>query len=844
MALANAARWDDVEVASLAHDTLPSLVETASAQSSLRPAQAAALTLFLDDAGKLMADLVGREAPAAGFGHAFVEEAARDILVHGGQHKNLARHVMRNGIAGPWSDALTRQERFLSDLPSSTLRASDGREDPKSESEVLYGHVWDPVVLKDTALLGDHISELLETVKPFERYRLANDVFKSARQAVVLRDRRAHLDALARLVIPRCDDEVVGGLLEAIDAWQKGSAVQAWCRDTLPDVIVDRFPTMARYITSGDDSLTRALSRTRLSDIERAAIMLDGIQRHVDVLGSERILRLAALVGCTLSEADAASLVDWYIERSVRRLPVEHRDVDAYFDTPRTVEEAMARFLFAYMGDCDVRNRWRAAHAARRLARLGDETTLHALVETYGRTQDRAFRASGVPFYWLAANLWFALAWDRIALERPKIAGVAGQTLFRIATSQALPHLILRSIARDGCRKLLSAGQLSLKPAQHARLDAVNESPLPAATVTSSDQMRRRGFGQGNRFRFDETDTLRYWYDNVFRSFASVDGHRFIDEAERWIVDVWGYTEDDARREERGNVRERLNQNWELTMNGHGARPTMERLSTYLEWHALWCTAGELTKTEPLGDSTEDPFVGDLAACIARETLTQPPLWSADLRGPWPLQKRYWLAETSTISRTEWVEGVSESDLRAEVFPEDAADYVIVDGSISRRFADRRHTTEVNTALVGRERARVLLRTLQTMGDSWDYGLPAQGDCRFEIDEPPFCLVGWLHRHEGDGRIDEKDPFRSNPLRVVSSPGSLVTTGLQPAVDGHPSWSSRGSEQPMFNYQTWGGRDSNDGSSFSVGGYRLLAHRAQLLDFLGATALDLIVGCR
>ena len=161
------------------------------------------------------------------------------------------------------------------------------------------------------------------------------------------------------------------------------------------------------------------------------------------------------------------------------------------------------------MGDCDVRNRWRAAHAARHLARLGDEATLLALVKTYGRQEDRAFRAGGAPFYWLAANLWFTLAWDRIALERPTIATIAGQTLFFIATKQDLPHLILRSIARDGCRKLLATGQLALNPAQHDRLNAVNKSPFPAAAVTRSDQMHRRGFGQGKRFSFDQLDTLR-----------------------------------------------------------------------------------------------------------------------------------------------------------------------------------------------------------------------------------------------------------------------------------------------------------------------------------------------
>ncbi len=842
LALANAARWDDAEVASLAHDTLASVVKTAWAHGSLRPGQVAALTVFLNDAGELMVDLACREAPAMPSVHAFVEEAARDVLVAGGQHQNLADHIEQNGISGRWSDALSRQERFLSALLSSTLPASDVREDPKSERDLLNGHVWDAFVLKDSSLLGDHIRELLETVDPFERYRLLGDALKSARDAVVPRDRRAHLDALAGLIIPRYDDKVVGGLLEAIDGWQKSPAVQGWCRETLPDIIVKWFPAMTRYIVSADNSLTRALSFTRRSDTDCAAIVLDGIQRHVNVLGSERILRLAAIVGRTLSADDAAGLVDWYVGRIVDRLPAEHRDDDAYSDTPKSVDEAIARFLFAYMGDCDLRNRWRAAHGARRLARLGDEATLRALVETYGRQEDRGFRVGGVPFYWLGANLWFALAWDRIAFERPEIARVAGQTLFSVAVDEGFPHLILRSLAQDACSKLVSSGELSLTSAERDRLNVVNESPFPMVAVTPAERMDRLGLGdQGSRFRFDQTDTLRYWYDPVCRSFAHVDGQRFLDEAERWIVDIWSCDEGDVRAEEGKGLRERLHQNWELTTNGHGSRPTMEHFSTHLEWHAMWCAAGQFLKTEPLADGSY--YMGDLEAEIMREKPTGPPLWSADLRGPWLLQPRYWRADAPPSSLAEWIEGVSEPDFRAEISPSDTMDYVVVAGSARRRLSDRREKASVNSALVTPAGARSLLRALQTMDDCWDYRLPDQGDSDFEIDDPRFRLVGWLSWRETESGVEEKDPFRSDPLGVATSPGPLVanTCGLQRAADGQPSWSTEGSEQPMFEYQTWGEPERSDRALLSAGGRRLLAHRGQLLDFLRAAELDLIV---
>ena len=843
LALADAARWDDSEVASLVRDTLASVVKTAWAERSLRPGQVGALTVFLDDAGEVMADLASGDALGINSAPALVEEAARDVLVGGGQHQRLADRIEENGIAGRWSEALRRQERFLRALPAATLPASVTRGPRKSENDPLKAHRWDAVVLKNAPVLGDHLRRLSEAVEPFRQFGRLHDALKSARDAVVPRDRRAHLEALAGLVIPRFEGEVVDGLLEALDGWRKGPAVRRWCEERLPAVIVNRFPTMTRYLLSADNMLTQALSFTRLSDTERAAIMLDGIQRHVSVLGSERILQLAAMVGCALPRADAARLVDWYVGRIADRLPPEHRDTDAYLDTPKTVDETMARFLFAYMGDCDVRNRWRAAHGARRLARLEDETTLRALAETYGRREDRAFRADGAPFYWQGANLWFVLAWDRIADEMPTVVGVAGRVLFSIADDQAFPHVLLRSIARDACRKLVAAKELSLSLSEHYRLSMVNQSPLPTAAAKPAERLNQLGFSDlRRRFRFDQTDTLPYWYDGACRLFAGLDGSRFLEEAERWIVDVWGYTERKVRREEREGLRWRLRDRWELTTHRHGSRPTMERLSTHLEWHAMWCAVGELLKTEPLAARTSGYLVEDLEARIAREKLTTPPIWSADLRGPRPLQVRYWEAD-STASRPEWIDDISESDFRAELSPEDTSDYVVIECSTFRRLTGRDETVSVSSALVAPATARALLRALQTMDDNWDFRLPDQGEEEFEIDEPPFRLLGWLYRRETDGGIDVKDPFRSDPVGVTSSPGPMVvkTCGLRRETDGHPSWFGDDVQQAMFQYETWGGREGADDSSFWVGGHRLLAHRAQLLDFLRVAALDLVV---
>ena len=237
------------------------------------------------------------------------------------------------------------------------------------------------------------------------------------------------------------------------------------------------------------------------------------------------------------------------------------------------------------------------------------------------------FRGRGFEFYWLAARLWFVLAWDRVAGERPELAARTGPTLLDIALDDSFPHLLVRSFARDACEKLVATGHLSLTSEESARLACVNETPVPRVPSDPGVRNTIRGFGHwdgfaydrnSRRFKFDPTDTLPYWYAPMRRSFAAVDHEHFLQEAERWIIDIWGYS-GDLRAFVQEHRRGRFNgRDWNLSRHGHGSKPTLEPLKTHLEWHAMWCVAGELLKTEPLVPRGEGNWY-ELGDRVARE---------------------------------------------------------------------------------------------------------------------------------------------------------------------------------------------------------------------------------
>ena len=854
LALANAARWDDEAVAPL-HETMAPVLKTALGEGTIRPEQAAALSMLADDGDAVITEILKQSGHKGHPGFpALVEEAAYDVLIRHALRgrQEVVHRIEQHGPVGPWSDSLLRQEQFVATLTpeSATDEKRTLERDTKADNPVI-AHVWTRETLLDRSLLQEAIQDLRDRMRAERGYYRRSFIFDSARQAVSPADRVAHIKALAGLDGSAVAAEAVEAMLQAVDEWWTSPSVQEWCRTELPEVIVTRFPAMTRYLPFAEDNLTPALKRTGLDDAKIQELLLKGVERHADGMGADLIFGLAGLIGCKLAQPDAASLVDWYAERLENRISAEHRDQTAPDAAlPRYVDEAVARFLFACMGDCDLRKRWRAAHAVRRLARTEDAATLAALLAEYRRREERVFRGRDLEFYWLAARLWFVLAWDRVAGERLEFAVLAGPTLLDIALDDSFPHLLVRSFARDACEKLVAADRLSLTSEQSSRLACVNETPVPR--VPEDREVRRTagsGFRdsftydhEGRRFRFDVMDTLPYWYAPMLESFAAVDGERFLQEAERWIIDVWGYS-GDLRGFDKEPRRSRFNQsNWTLTMHSHGSKPTLERLNTHLEWHVMWCAAGELLKSEPLVPRSEDNW-HELSYQVDQEKLVEPPLWSADLLVSTPLLARNWRSDKRPLDH--WVLEVREADHRIEIFPSDSPSYVVVDGSSERRTRDRMERTHVSSALVEPATGRSLVRALQTMGDSWDYKLPDEGEERAEIDEAPYRFLGWLRHPYRDDGIDKKDPFRGHAFQISSRPGRHVTVACNLTRDatGRPRWSNGEAEQPMFVYEAWG-VDAEDEEryrdGFAVAGQRLLAHKEQLLNFLCGQKLDLI----
>lgn len=846
LTLANTARWEDADLADIQR-TLAPVLKSGLATGELGSAEAMALELILHDnhsVAIVALEKLGRDTPSS----PFLEEAAWDALIRHDHRSNsaLAARVDDGKPTGRWAKALLERQTFVASLPEAEPGASEHRQESWSEPERVgpTRPTWTRDELLEPEAFGRVLTTTLENARDGRHYLSASDVVGWAADSVEMRDRVEFLRMLCNLKtdIP---SQIIERLLSLVEEW-KSPAVRTWAETELPEMIQTRLPDFIRFIAFNETPLPCALDRTGLGPTQIVDLLLRGVEIHGQALGGSQIFALSGLVGEHLNPHSAAQLGEWYGGRLANRVePADRDQIWQSSDIPEGVPAAVARFLHALMGDFDVRVRWRAAHAMRRLARLGSVATLQAFVSEYQRDQEALFRSSDLDFYWIAARLWYVIAWDRVASELPQVGSLAGTMLLRIAHDQDFPHLLVQSFARDACLKLVAAGQLTLKPAEIDRLKKVASSPLEHQPAPAGHRRGRRGHARddGRRFHFDPMDSVPYWYDPMLDAFADVSQDQLLDTAEGWIVDRWGYSGDSWAFDAEKRRHRLSDREWSLISNRHGSKPTLERLNTHLEWHGMWCAAGELLRTQPL--VAGDPFEWDaLPIRIAREMLTEPPLWSADLRAPVPLRPDFWREPQEPLA--EWVTLVREERMREELLPIDRQGYVLVGGDWHIRTRDRTEFGTCSSALIEPALASSLLRALQTMDTAWDYSIPSESEyADDDSDSGQYRMIPWLQNPDSDGGIDDLDPLRGHSSLVGWKPGRRVREAcrLERGPDGDPCWASPG-RPPMFLYEVWGERDRDIdrySKAMAVAGCRLLVERTQLQEFLVREGLELVI---
>jgi len=856
VALAATARSED---SSLVHrsNLLSAILTTALAGKSLLPTQAAALLPLLEDAEEDLLIAIARssrESDAANSDLLMEELAWEEILRFGrGDREGINNELLSNGRPSVrfWREKLAEAAKFHEELKS----RDDGTSRGKNRIARIRGRKprslrrfnWKKNRYVTSAMINGAVSQI--------RSRAGGDfvpvsvILDQMASEVEIADRVAHLEALTKSTsLDIHDDELITAIFQRLEEWRDSPSVGEWAREHALEIFAEMLPTFTRWLSYDQPRIRKYLQQSGATEPEISAALLEGIERHVDSLDAATVYSLVGFIGLYCEPNDAARVVERYAERLVDRIPAADRDLLVLNDIPTSGTQGIARYIYALMSDVDVRVRWRAAHALRSLSRLQDRETINSVVALYDRTTELSYRRPDAPFYWLASRLWLVIALDRIASETPTSIGHLGTTILAQASDASFPHVLLRSFAKTAVIKLVDNGILKLRPVEARALERINVSPVPAVTPGSPRNIKFHKYQyqrrKDRRFTFDTTDTLPHWYSDALSAFADVDKEEFLDIAEGWIVDSWHVTSDPWRWLDEPR-QDRLSGQAFNSRHRDGSLPTGERFHTYLEWHAMWCTIGQLMQTRALADLKDDDY-DSLHRQLSKNGLTEPAIWLADLNCPKPLLPRFWFGPSGNVG--DWIEGIGETDFLAELGLEDDQTIVISAG-VDNRSPYSRSESRVNSALVSPATAPALIRALQSVPHHWDYRLPSIGD-DFEINDPPYELKAWIEDGDYHSGIDERDPLRFDLTPIQSRPSSEVITtfNLQFAFEDQPRWRDAASGETVVSYRAWsdvrwseGGERILYGENMHSSGYQLRMNRRELKDYLNNICMDLIV---
>ncbi len=514
-ALAAICRWADEGTVSLC-ETLDHHLLTDLKRDNISLEVASSLALLIGGSGGNLWQEVVRRAVAKPFHNKeVIEGLAKEILLLEAQESRLKlgseivdRISKESMLTGKWYTHLKNAVDFLKSAnigitdesaiqyTNTTYRDSDYQPPPKFDFDPQGKLFSTP----------ESIAEILQTAKASDLRHDDRELLRKMREATYLRDRISFLNALANVPDETLWEHTrIDMLRETIDAWKGTPAVNHWCKETLPSILVAHFCGAARYLKEGESALHSLLDHTGFDAKDRLKTILAGVATAGEGLSSRTLFAIAEEIARALDENEAGNLLVWYSERLRNRLPAESHAILVPDDIPDDTTEAIARFLFALMSDIDTRVRWKAAHTLRRLAQHGCLDIVKATIDQSNRLVDKSFRDPTAPFYFLAAKLWLMISLHRISAEAPGSLNLHKDQIFYIATSSELPHVAIQEYAKRTLHQLAASGVIALTDFEKDQLDKVNTT-IKGKTNKGRDSFRTFGHVQDGkrRFRFDE----------------------------------------------------------------------------------------------------------------------------------------------------------------------------------------------------------------------------------------------------------------------------------------------------------------------------------------------------
>jgi hypothetical protein len=295
------------------------------------------------------------------------------------------------------------------------------------------------------------IEALVETLDGLDRaLDVKTDAFAALRAQVAYVDRSQHISAIvsARNLELFAKNKLLASLRTD---WLSSSPSEL---SVLKDIATSLIRQHASELVAKEwGSLYELRELSQLSGVphhELAIALVDAAATDELETASTVWLRLATDISPKADPSVPRAALTRLLNSGAARLADEVGDGvwTSAFHVDGSAETITAGLIWFCLGLPHARDRWRAAHAVRTLARLGRWTVIDDLFERLDASGAGPFQDHRLPFFRMHAQQWFLLAIARIALDHPREIRRHRQRLEAIALDDRFPDVSLREPAR------------------------------------------------------------------------------------------------------------------------------------------------------------------------------------------------------------------------------------------------------------------------------------------------------------------------------------------------------------------------------------------------------------
>lgn len=652
-------------------------------------------------------------------------------------------------------------------------------------------------------------------------------------------DRLRFLEAVCDTTVPTLVDKVLA-LEDLLPVWQEQSTA-----------IGDALPKVAKRLANRH-ALELVGSSWEASYGFRSLVKFGGQSAHelipvvvltlrerAELVDNIAWLRFATVAATGATSAAIQSALDRYLTIATTTLPREIGDGPWHtkLTVPASNHEIVAGLAWFRLGSPNAAERWRAAHAVRRLVMLDQSEVLEPLVSRFDSTDAGPFQDQKLPFFYLHARLWLTIALSRISIDLPEKIVPFVDKLEKAAFDANFPHILIRHFAGFALKRILPLLSTSAQEHLAKRLTNFNASPFPRAKQPSIYAGMHASRPSGNPeppnpFHFDY-DFTKYELDDVARLFGMPQSK--IEDATALWIRQWSPDVSNMYSCPRGHSTydDRIG-SW-----SGASQPAEDKWGGYLAWHALMIAAGELLQTSPIFgyQHKDDPWNDWLG-----EHLTSGPegLWLSDGTDPFPdnVRRRFQPDVDADGFPTNLARLASMADFTPEF---SLAKSVVVDGFW--RGADSIDFS-VRSVIVAKDQA-MNVGLAVALEDPFQRYLPRDNDWSWHRGSAAVQLFQpWLTgASDSYARLDRHDPYCSLHALDRSRPSDEVvrTSGLNSMDPFGRTWSHDG--KAIFSGEAWGARRGRSDHETDSGGIRLSCQTDFLKNLLARrnSALVLLV---